>query len=281
MATSCCIFLCCRGDRLLFLPREREVEVSSLGSRLKRKDMAKRRARSETERGRRGGLYPEAVAGARMQKRGFEKNVDISQCECFSRARGVAKSSSHHSITALAARRSRYCPARIVQRDHSGRLGTIGGAGKKIRDSRFAIQALRSPLRGRCGRGRAASHRQGAIAPSPLALLDLAGLAGTSCLSPKGPSFAVLVPREPGNDSATGRPDCRNKPPAQVCRGRTGVPAPESGEQTLSESTVPNHDRGINTVKRVSSASGRALHRPCRGAPTDSRTYRRPRQGCR
>lgn len=51
-----------------------------------------------------------------------------------------------------------------------------------------------------------------------------------------------------------------NHPP-RGGRGRTGVPAPESGEHTLSEGTVPNHDRGINTVKRVASASGRALHR--------------------
>lgn len=34
-------------------------------------------------------------------------------------------------------------------------------------------------------------------------------------------------------------------------RGRTGVPAPESGEQTLSQSPAPNHQAGINTVKRV------------------------------
>lgn len=62
-----CIFLCCKGDRVLFLPREREVEVSSLGSLLKRNDMAREEEGPDqgTERGRRGSLYPEAVAGAR------------------------------------------------------------------------------------------------------------------------------------------------------------------------------------------------------------------------
>lgn len=92
-----CIFLCCRGDRVLFLPREREVEVSSLGSLLKRKDMAKRRARSRTERGRRGGLYPEAVAGASLQsaERG-EKKMWITCVFSSTMEWPVIQSSQHH-----------------------------------------------------------------------------------------------------------------------------------------------------------------------------------------
>lgn len=148
MAVSC-IFLCCRGDRVLFLPREREVEVSSFGSLLKRKDMARRGARSETERGRRGGLYPEAVAGARMQT--GRENVDNRQ---FSRTRRVV---SHPVMTA--SRQRQHAEADIAPPE-SGR-GPLGGQEK---DSRFAIQAFRSPLRGRCARGRAASHSKGAIA---------------------------------------------------------------------------------------------------------------------
>ena len=95
------------------------------------------------------------------------------------------------------------------------------------------------------------------------ALKGLAGLAGTSCVSPKGPSHAwASRPMIQHNRPTT----ARNNPSAQGGRGRTGVPAPESGEQTMSEGTVPNHDRGINTVKRVTTASGRALHRLA-GAP--------------
>ena len=130
-----CIFLCCRGDRVLFLPREREVEVSSLGSLLKRKDMAKKRARSRTERGRRGGLYPEAVAGASLQTGREREKMWIAVCFPV---RWSGQSSSHHSITALAARRSRCCPARNGQR-------TIGAAGKRceIRHSSFSSAAQR------------------------------------------------------------------------------------------------------------------------------------------
>lgn len=130
MAVSC-IFLCCRGDRVLFLPREREVEVSSFGSLLKRKDMAKRGARSETERGRRGGLYPEAVAGARMQT--GRENVDNSQ---FSRTRRVA---SHPVMTA--SRQRQHAEADVAPPE-SGR-GPLGGR-KKIRDSPFKLFGRRS-----------------------------------------------------------------------------------------------------------------------------------------
>lgn len=151
-----CIFLDCRGDRVLFLPREREVEVSSLGSLLKRKDMTRRRARSETERGRRGGLYPEAVAGARMQT--GRENVDNCVFSQYLVREKSGQSSSHDSITAVAA-----LEKPILPRQKSGRR-PFGGLERAEKDSRFAIQAFRSPLRGRCGRGRAASHSQGAIA---------------------------------------------------------------------------------------------------------------------
>lgn len=62
-------------------------------------------------------------------------------------------------------------------------------------------------------------------------------------------------------------PSVETNHPARGGRGRTGVPAPESGEQTLSRSPAPNHVAGINTVKRVSSTSGRALHRLAGGPP--------------
>lgn len=144
MATSCCIFLCCRGDRLLFLPREREVEVSSLGSRLKRKDMAKRRARSETERGRRGGLYPEAVAGARMQKRGLKKMWIFPSASVFPEREEwpVVQSSQHHGIG------STKKPILPRQNCAEGPLRTAGdhwgGGRKKIRDSPFKLFGRRS-----------------------------------------------------------------------------------------------------------------------------------------
>lgn len=75
--------------------------MSSLGSLLKRKDMAKRKIpRSEIERGRRGGLYPEAVAGARM--RTGQRNVDNWVCFPVRSTRGVASHPVITSITALA-----------------------------------------------------------------------------------------------------------------------------------------------------------------------------------
>lgn len=149
MATSC-IFLCCRGDRELFLPREREVEVSSFGSLLKRKDMAKKKGPDQRRSEDGEAVFIQRLSPERGRRRGEKMWITV----CFSSAREwpVIQSSQHHGIGST--READIAPPESCR-------GPLGGQEK---DSRFAIQAFRSPLRGRCARGRAASHSQGAIA---------------------------------------------------------------------------------------------------------------------
>lgn len=133
MATSC-IFLCCRGDRELFLPREREVEVSSFGSLLKRKDMAKKKGPDQRRSEDGEAVFIQRLSPERGRRRGEKMWITV----CFFQCERVA---SHPVITTSRHwqhQRSRYCPARIVQR-------TIGGAGKRfqIRHSSFSVAAQR------------------------------------------------------------------------------------------------------------------------------------------
>lgn len=95
---------------------------------------------------------------------------------------------------------------------------------------------------------------------------------------PLSPSLALLACLgEPAHDSTQPADHCRNNPSAQGGRGRTGVPAPESGEHTLSQSPAPNHAAGINTVKRVQSASAG----PMQGAPPPTPALPAAWPGCR
>lgn len=132
----------------------------------------------------------------------------------------------------------------ILPRQKSGK-GPLGGQ-KRIRDSPFKLFGRRSEA-GVLMAGQLLIVRV-RLRDRSSALKGLAGLAGTSCVSPKGPSHAwASRPMIQHNRPTT----ARNNPSAQGGRGRTGVPAPESGEHTLPQRPAPNHGAGINTVKRV------------------------------
>lgn len=97
----------------------------------------------------------EAVFIQRLSpERGCRRGEKMWITVCFSSTREwpVIQSSQHHGIGST--KEADIAPPELCR-------GPLGGQEK---DSRFAIQAFRSPLRGRCARGRAASHSQGAIA---------------------------------------------------------------------------------------------------------------------
>lgn len=157
----------------------------------------------------------------------------------------------------------------------SGR-GPLGGR-KKIPDSPFKLFGRRSEA--------------GVVVAEQLLIVRVRLRDRTSALMdwPDWLERAVLVQRvplspclsllarlgEPAHDSTQPADHCRNNPSAQGGRGRTGVPAPESGEHTLSQGPAPNHAAGINTVKRVQSAPAG----PCRVHPHRLPHYRRHGQG--
>lgn len=132
MAISC-IFLCCRGDsRVLFLPREREVEVSSLGSLLKRKDMAKRGGPDQ-----RPSEDGEAVFIQRLSpERGCRRGEKLWITESFPVREEwpVVQSSQHHGTGST---KKPMLPRQNRAEDH-------WGGRKKIPDSPFKLFGRRS-----------------------------------------------------------------------------------------------------------------------------------------
>lgn len=124
---------------------------------------------------------------------------------------------------------------------------------KKIRDSPFKLFGRRSEA------GVLVAEQllivRVRLRDRPSALEGWRGLAGASSVSRKGPSQRLGEPAhdstQPADQPRARRASVETTHQRRGRRGRTGVPAPESGEHTLPPSPAPNHAAGINTVKRV------------------------------
>lgn len=132
MAISC-IFLCCRGDREEFLPREREVEVSSLGSLLKRKDMARRRAPGQRRSEDGEAVFIQRLSPERGCRRG--EKMWITVCFPVREEWPVVQSSQHHGTDST---KKPILPRQNRAEDHWGARKRF-----EIRHSSFSVAAQR------------------------------------------------------------------------------------------------------------------------------------------